>query len=103
MFTSSSRVHCASRAATEHARHAPTRREFIHGLGASLGGIAFASLLAAEESPKLLARSLLAPKPLNAKTKSLSRRRPERYLPDDGRRATQIDTFDPKPTLERFT
>ena len=39
------------------ALHAPTRREFIYSLGATLGSVAFTSLLAAETKKNPLAPS----------------------------------------------
>ena len=68
--------------------HAPTRRDFVYGLGASLGSIALTSLLA-EESP-----SPLAPKPQQtpAKAKNCI------FLMMEGG-PSHIDTFDPKPRL----
>ena len=55
------------------ALHAPTRRDFIYSLGASLGSVAFSSLLA-EEAKK----NPLAPKDghLPAKAKNVRQRMP---------------------------
>lgn len=72
---------------------APTRRDFLYGLGASIGGAAFASLLAAEEE----GASPLAPKPaqLPARAKRCI------FLMMEGG-PSHIDTFDPKPSLAKL-
>jgi hypothetical protein len=72
-------------------RH-PTRREFLFGLGASIGSVAVTSLLARERGPD--SRSPLAPKPghLPAKAKACI------FLMMEGG-PSHIDTFDPKPKL----
>lgn len=74
------------------ALHAPTRREFLYSLGASIGSLAFTSFLsgdarAAEPAP-------LAPKAphLPAKAKSCI------FLMMEGG-PSHLDTFDPKPKL----
>lgn len=75
------------------ALHAPTRRDFIYSLGASLGSVAFSSLLA-EEAKK----HPLAPKQGHfpeAKAKNVI------FLMMEGG-PSHIDTFDPKPTLEKL-
>jgi len=71
------------------ALHAPTRREFLYGLGASIGSIAFTSLLRAEEKP-----NPLAPHPghFPARAKNCI------FLMMEGG-PSHIDTFDPKPKL----
>lgn len=71
----------------------PNRRDFLYGLGASLGSVAFSSLLAAEEAR----RSPLAPRAghLPAKAKSCI------FLMMEGG-PSHIDTFDPKPTLAKL-
>ena len=71
----------------------PTRRDFLYGLGASLGSVAFTQLLAAEQvEPR--AASPLAPKaghfPARAKRCI--------FLMMEGG-PSHIDTFDPKPKL----
>ena len=77
--------------AGSRALHAPTRREFVYGLGASLGSVALTSLLAAEQ------KSPLAPKPqmVPAKAKNCI------FLMMEGG-PSHIDCFDPKPMLEKF-
>jgi len=72
--------------------HSPTRRDFIYSLGASLGSVAFTSLLAANEKI-----SPLAPKQchLPAKAKSVI------FLMMEGG-PSHIDTFDPKPALAKM-
>src|SRR6202789_2707604 len=73
-----------------------SRRQFLYGLGASLGSVAFTSLLASEskaaENPR--ATGALAPKPghLPAKAKNCI------FLMMEGG-PSHIDTFDPKPRL----
>jgi hypothetical protein len=70
-----------------------SRRAFLYGLGASLGSVAFSSLLADEQSREKAA-SPLAPKAghLPAKAKSCI------FLMMEGG-PSHIDTFDPKPKL----
>jgi hypothetical protein len=84
----SSRFPCAG----HRALHAPTRREFLFNLGASIGSVAFTSLLAraSEAAP-----GPLAPKPghLPAKAKNCI------FLMMEGG-PSHIDTFDPKPKLD---
>jgi hypothetical protein len=81
--------------------HAPTRREFLYSLGASVGSIAFASALAAEletrNSKSGPSPNPLAPKPghFPAKAKSCI------FLMMEGG-PSHIDTFDPKPELEKL-
>lgn len=74
------------------ARHAPTRREIVYGLGASIGSVALTSLLAAESAP-----TPLAPKPpqLPARAKNCI------FLMMEGG-PSHIDCFDPKPALDRL-
>ncbi len=70
-----------------------TRREFLYGLGATLGTVALNSMLHADEAP---ARGPLAPKqqPLPAKAKRCI------FLTMAGG-PSHIDTFDPKPALDK--
>ena len=76
--------------------HAPTRRDFLYSLGASLGSVAFSALLAnsarAAEKP-----GPLAPRPghLPAKAKNCI------FLMMEGG-PSHIDTFDPKPMLAKL-
>ena len=74
------------------ALHAPTRRGFLYSLGASLGSVAFTSLLG-EETKK----NPLAPKDghLPAKAKNVI------FLMMEGG-PSHIDTFDPKPALAKM-
>jgi hypothetical protein len=72
--------------------HAPTRRDFIYGLGASLGSVAFSALMA-EEAKQLSANSQ-AHFP-GAKAKNVI------FLMMEGG-PSHIDTFDPKPKLEKL-
>jgi hypothetical protein len=78
------------------ALHAPTRREFLYSLGASLGSVAFTSLIAGEPRAAETANPL-APKPghLPAKAKACI------FLMMEGG-PSHIDTFDPKPALARI-
>jgi len=77
------------------ALHAPTRREFIYSLGASLGSVAFTAMLAREAraAEKI---SPLAPKAGHFPTKAKSCI----FLMMEGG-PSHIDTFDPKPELEK--
>ncbi len=72
------------------------RREFLYGLGASLGSVALSSLLAAEE-PQAQPANPLSPRPghLSAKAKSCI------FLFMEGG-PSHIDTFDPKPKLREM-
>lgn len=73
------------------ALHLPTRREFVYSLGASLGSVAFSSLLGSE------GKNPLAPKTghLPAKAKNCI------FLMMEGG-PSHIDTFDPKPSLAKL-
>ena len=75
---------CAGR----RALHAPTRRDFVFGLGASVGSIALTSLLADEANSPLQPKSQHVP----AKAKNCI------FLMMEGG-PSHIDTFDPKPKL----
>lgn len=74
------------------ALHTPTRREFVYSLGASLGSVALTSLMAAEGK-----KNPLAPQQghLPAKAKNVI------FLMMEGG-PSHIDTFDPKPALEKL-
>ena len=77
------------------ALHAPTRRDFVYGLGASLGSVAFSALLAANATG---ARpGPLAPRAPHRPTKAKSCI----FLMMEGG-PSHLDTFDPKPALERL-
>jgi hypothetical protein len=71
------------------ALHAPTRREFVYGLGASVGSLALTSMLAAESKV-----NPLAPKNGHFKAKAKNCI----FLMMEGG-PSHIDTFDPKPKL----
>jgi len=71
-----------------------TRREFVYGLGAGLGGIALTSLLADEAAAKA---GPLDPKPGHMK----SRAKRCIFLMMEGG-PSHIDTFDPKPELAKL-
>lgn len=79
------------------ALHTPTRRDFIYGLGASLGSVALSALLG--ETAVAAGEKIhpLAPKPghLPAKAKNVI------FLMMEGG-PSHIDTFDPKPELEKL-
>jgi len=79
------------------ALHAPTRRDFLYGLGASVGSVAFASMLAAEQRGKRDSDDPLAPKlaHLPARAKRCI------FLMMEGG-PSHIDNFDPKPTLAKL-
>lgn len=74
------------------ALHAPTRREFVYGLGASLGSVALTSLLAADKASPLAPKQ---PHLSGAKAKNVI------FLMMEGG-PSHIDTFDPKPLLEKM-
>jgi len=68
-----------------------SRRSFLYGLGASLGSVAFSDLLARESVAPLAAK----PPQLRARAKSCIM-----LFMEGG--PSHIDTFDPKPDLERL-
>ncbi|MCA9265408.1 MAG: DUF1501 domain-containing protein [Planctomycetales bacterium] len=72
------------------------RREFLYGLGTSLGAIAFSSLVATDESPAGASRPLAA-RPGHV----LAPARHCIFLMMEGG-PSHIDTFDPKPALEQL-
>jgi len=75
------------------ALHAPTRREFIYGLGTSIGSVALTSLLAAEDKTNpLVPKSGHFP---DGKAKNVI------FLMMEGG-PSHIDTFDPKPMLDKM-
>lgn len=80
--------------AGHRALHAPTRRQFLYSLGASLGSVALTSLLSRESPAAEPAANPLAPKQghVPAKAKSCI------FLMMEGG-PSHIDTFDPKPKL----
>ena len=76
--------------------HAPTRREFVYGLGASVGSVALSALMAAEQKvPK--AEGPMAPKGGHLKPRA---KRCIFLMMEGG--PSHIDCFDPKPELEKF-
>ncbi|MFZ9345450.1 MAG: DUF1501 domain-containing protein, partial [Opitutales bacterium] len=74
------------------ALHAPTRRDFIYGLGASLGSVAFSALMAEEAKASASGGRPHFP---GAKAKNVI------FLMMEGG-PSHIDTFDPKPTLGKL-
>lgn len=87
--------------AGHRALHAPTRREFVYGLGASLGSVALTSLLA-EENPKPVIQGPKPDGPLSPKASHLPPRAKRCiFLMMEGG-PSHIDTFDPKPALEKL-
>jgi hypothetical protein len=74
------------------ALHAPTRREFVYGLGTSLGSVALTSMLAAETKA-----NPLAPKQGHFKARAKNCI----FLMMEGG-PSHIDTFDPKPKLAQL-
>ncbi len=86
--------------AGSRALYAPTRREFVYSLGASLGSVALTSLLSRDlRAAPVTAPALspLAPKPqhIPAKAKNCI------FLMMEGG-PSHIDTFDPKPKLNQL-
>lgn len=83
--------------AGHRALHAPTRRQFLYSLGASLGSVAFTSLLSQESQAAASGVNPLAPKSghVPAKAKSCI------FLMMEGG-PSHIDTFDPKPKLDEL-
>jgi hypothetical protein len=79
------------------ALHAPTRRDFLYSLGASLGSVAFTSLLTAQTQAPSPQTPPLAPRVphIPAKAKNCI------FLMMEGG-PSHIDTFDPKPALARL-
>ncbi|MEW6304289.1 MAG: DUF1501 domain-containing protein [Verrucomicrobiota bacterium] len=79
------------------ALHAPTRRDFLYSLGASIGSVAFTSFLANELNATPAKDSPLSPKGghFPAKAKSCI------FLMMEGG-PSHIDTFDPKPMLAQL-
>ncbi len=78
------------------ALHAPTRRDFLYSLGASVGSVAFTALLA-QQARAAVKPGPLAPKPVHvpAKAKACIF-----LMMEVG--PSHLDTFDPKPTLDRL-
>ncbi len=80
------------------ALHAPTRRDFVYGIGASVGSIALTSMLAAETKSENSSKAgPMIPKAghFPAKAKNCI------FLMMEGG-PSHIDTFDPKPTLSKL-
>ena len=75
--------------AGSQALHAPTRREFVYGMGATIGSAAFASLMAGEGP--------LSPKKQQVPAKA---KRCIFLMMEGG--PSHIDSFDPKPALEKL-
>ncbi|MBI2946205.1 MAG: DUF1501 domain-containing protein [Verrucomicrobia bacterium] len=85
--------------AGDRAIHAPTRREFLYSLGASLGSVAFTSLLAAESERQSPTANGQSPSPLTPKDGHFAAKaRNCIFLMMEGG-PSHIDTFDPKPKL----
>ena len=81
--------------AGSRALHAPTRRDFVYGLGASLGSVALTALRAEDHARAV---NPLAPKPghfPNAKARNVI------FLMMEGG-PSHVDTFDPKPMLDKL-
>ena len=78
------------------------RREFLYGLGASLGSVAFTGLLAAKEASPPSSRQGSAPASPLAPRKGHVKARAKSciFLMMDGG-PSHIDTFDPKPALKK--
>ena len=78
--------------AGSQALHSPMRREFLYGMGASIGSAAFASLMAEEQ-----AKGPLSPKDQQVPAKA---KRCIFLMMEGG--PSHIDNFDPKPALEKL-
>lgn len=87
------RFPCAGR----RALWAPTRREFVYGLGASLGSVALTALLAKEARAADAKAEPMAAKPGHVPARATSCI----FLMMEGG-PSHIDTFDPKPALGRM-
>src|SRR5262249_55407066 len=72
----------------------PSRRDFLYGLGATLGAAAVNALLRAEQAP---AARPLAPRPPHRPAKARGC-----ILPFMEGGPSHIDTFDPKPKLRQL-
>ena len=83
--------------AGHRALYAPTRREFLYSLGASIGSVALTALLANDLQGAVTTAGPLAPKPVHipAKAKNCI------FLMMEGG-PSHIDTFDPKPKLAQL-
>src|SRR4051812_4543148 len=79
--------------AGQRALWAPTRREFLYSLGASVGSVALTAMLA-NESRAAVAANPLAPKAGQSPAKAKNCI----FLMMEGG-PSHIDTFDPKPKL----
>jgi hypothetical protein len=72
------------------------RREFLYGLGASLGSVAFSSMLQAEEK---IAKAVIEQSPLAPKTPLMKPRAKNVIMLFMEGGPSHVDTFDPKPKL----
>src|SRR5690242_6992034 len=82
--------------AGKRALWAPTRREFVYGLGASLGSVALTAMMSGEAKAQAKSSALAAKAghvPPRAKNCI--------FLMMEGG-PSHLDTFDPKPTLTRM-
>ena len=76
--------------------HSAGRREFLYGLGATLGSVAFNAMLQADDAPPRADSPLMPRAPMHpAKAKSVIM-----LFMEGG--PSQTDTFDPKPELNRL-
>lgn len=88
--------------AGHRALHAPTRRDFVFGLGASLGSVALTTLLAEGRADEKPADQTPIPGPLAPKQPHLPAKAKNCiFLMMEGG-PSHIDTFDPKPALARL-
>ena len=75
------------------------RREFIYGLGSSLGAVALSGLLSCETKKSVITKQ---PSPLTPRSPAfLPKAKNFIFLTMEGG-PSHIDTFDPKPSLEKF-
>ena len=89
----SSQFPCVGR----NAGRAPTRRDFLYGLGSSLGSVALTALLSREASAADAPPAPLGAKPAQLQAKAMNCI----FLMMEGG-PSHIDTFDPKPKLAQL-
>lgn len=79
------------------------RRDFLYGLGASIGGLAFSSILQADEKQSPSSGAVASSKsPLAPKPQHLPGRAKACIMLHMAGGPSHIDTFDPKPKLDKL-